>query len=538
MFNLILSNISRVVLRTARFSELLAHAGFIVLTILTVFPGYVQAQEEVFHQKVSLPRQNSSIYAVLNQISGQTGYYFVYDTEILNSDKRVRLSAGNNTLATWLDKIIDDPSLDYRIIENHILVYRPEAEGKPSDPVSGNRTELENIIIRGRVLDERSRDPIPYATVGIEGKALGITTNSDGVFTLRLPGEYLENQISVAHLGYKSQHIPVQLFRDSRVDILLETDYISIQEVMIRYYDPLLIVKAAVEKINENYSQDPVYLLNFYREGVQRGNKFINYSEGFFQVYKPPYNRRQEQDQVRLLQSRTISNVDQSDTLILKIRAGIKSSLDLDLIRNIPDFLDMEYIHEYTFTKADIISKDGKTAYAIAFEQKPNIIEPLYKGMLYIDVESLAILGADFEVHPKYIGKAQNQFLTRRNRNYRASVEKAEYTVSYKYYNGRYHLNHVRADLHLRYRKRYQIFSNNYHVFVEMATTRIKTDDVTRLDRKDALRIDKIFVDGNHAYDADFWGGYSIIAPEKQITQALSRVESQIENVVMEKPGN
>jgi hypothetical protein len=330
----------------------------------------------------------------------------------------------------------------------------------------------------------------------------------------------------------------VVLFMNNDLDIILETDYISIQEVMIRYIDPLVIVRSAMERMNQNYSKQPVYLVNFYREGVLRGDRFINYSEAIFQIYKSPYNRSHEADQVRLLKSRTISNIDRSDTLIIKIRAGVRSSLGLDFVRNIPDFIDPEYIDEYEFRNADIISKDGKMAYAIAFEQKKHITQPLYMGVLYIDMESLAFLGADFEVHPKHINKAQDQFISRRNLNYRATLEKAAYSVNYKYYNGLFHLNHVRADLLLRYRKRYHIFSSNYHVFVELATSRIETENVTRFDRRDVLRTDQVFVDRDHTYDHEFWSGHSIVAPEEHITNSLKSIESRIESVIADQFDN
>ena len=502
--------------------------------LFLIFSVTCLAQNGVFQQNIYLEKQHSSIYALLNQISGQTGHYFVYDTDILNSNKRVRVSAAEKPLAAWLEEIIDDPSLDFHIIENHILVYRPGA-GKANPPEDPGPIPEPEMVIRGRVLDENTRSPLAFATVAVSGSATGITTNSDGVFTLKLSKDHTDRQISVSYLGYRSQLIPVRLFQGNKVDVLMEADYISIQEVMIRYFDPLAIVNAARQKITENYSDKPVYLNSFYREGVMRSGRLINYSEGVFQIYKPPYQRVFAREQVRLMQSRTISNVDQTDTLVLKIRAGIKSSLELDFINNIPDFLHEDYLNDYDFSQADIISIEGKSAYAIEFEQKKNITEPLYKGILYIERESLAFLGADFEVHPKHIGKTANRFLIRKNRNYRASVERAAYTVSYRYHNGRYYLNHVRADLHLRYRKRYHLFSNNYHVFVELATTGIDTANVSRFERSAALRTDRVFSDGNHSYDHEFWRDYSIIAPEEHITRAISLIEAKIERVTGEE---
>jgi hypothetical protein len=506
----------------------------LILVLFLSTPLLAQSQD-IFRQIISLPRQNSSVYSVLNQISVQSGYYFVYNTELLDSDKRVRLRGGEKPLSEWLDEIIDDRSLDFQIIENHILVYRQNSIERTGELISAHNNSSGLFTIQGRVLDEGSRDPLPFATIGIKDEPLGITTNSDGVFTLQLSQENISKYVTVSHLGYRQQVVPVMLFAENKVDILLETDYISIQEVMIRYYDPLLIINSAMERINDNYSEKPVYLMNFYREGVLRGDRFINYSEAIFQVYKSPYDIRPGADQVRLLKSRSISNVDRSDTLVIKIRAGVKSSLGLDFVKNIPDFLDPEYIDEYEFINADIISYNGNMAYAVSFEQKQHITQPLYKGILYIEMETLAFLGADFEVHPKYINKAQNQFLTRKNRNYRASIDKAAYSVSYKFFNGRYHLNHVRADLHLKYRRRYQLFSNSYHVFVEMATSKIETENVDRFDRKEVLRTDRVFQDGNHVYDPGFWMGYSIIAPEEKITNSLMLIESKIESVIAEQ---
>lgn len=497
-----------------------------------IIPGKINSQDDVLQQVIGLPGQNSSIYSVLNQISGQTGYYFVYNTDVLDSDKKVRLKAADKTLLSWLEDVIDDPSLDYNIIENHILVFQRGDDAEKEVQVSDPGEDFGFISISGRVLDESSRKPLPYATISIMGSPVGITTNSDGIFTLQLSQENLDSQISVSHLGYRQQAVPVKLFMGNKLDILLETDYISIQEVMIRYYNPLDIVRSALTRIRKNYSNEPVYLVNFYREGVLKKNKFINYSEAIFKVYKSPFNRNSRADQVRLLKSRNISNVDRSDTLIVKIRAGIESSLGLDFVKNLPDFLNTEYINDYNFTNSGILSIEGKRAYEISFEQKENITLPLYRGVLYIETESLAFLGANFEVHPKYIDKARNNFITRKNRGYRASVEKAAYSVKYRYYNGQYHLNHVRADLSLSYRKKYRIFSNKYNVFVEMATSRIETENVERFERTEQLQTDKVFLDGDHAYDPDFWMGYSIIAPEEKITNSLLLIESEIESVI------
>jgi hypothetical protein len=365
------------------FSAAFAMTRHLIIVFMLVTQGYAQSANEIFRQEISLPRQNSSIYSLLNQISQQSGYYFVYNTEILDSDKKVRIKAESKSISSWLGEIVDDTSVDYYIIENHILIYRPgKAKGQEvRETVNTGKPQF--FSIKGRVIDESTRKPLSFATIGIMGRPRGMITNADGVFSLHLPEEYENNYISVSHLGYKPKEIPVKLFIGNSVDILLETDYISIQEVMIRYYDPRALVRSALERTAENYSSEPVYHINFYREGVMRNDRFINYSEAVFQVYKPSYDKKLEPDQVKLLQSRTISNTDRSDTLILKIRAGVRSSLSLDFIKNIPEFLDPEFIDDYDFTNADIISVDGKRAYAVALNRNRISPIPLQGNTLY-----------------------------------------------------------------------------------------------------------------------------------------------------------
>ena len=41
--------------------------------------------------------------------------------------------------------------------------------------------------IRGKVYDQKTKEPVPYAHVGILDKGIGTTTSDNGIFVLKVP---------------------------------------------------------------------------------------------------------------------------------------------------------------------------------------------------------------------------------------------------------------------------------------------------------------------------------------------------------------
>lgn len=504
-----------------------------VLFCLMVLPMALVAQSDFFDQTISLPRQNNTVYLILNQISRQTGYFFIYDSELIDSDRRVRIPRTEKTIRSFLEELIDDPTLSYRVIEKHILIYR--AEEAVHTEHAGVVEKPDHYIVQGKVLDHETGSPLAYASVGLPALGLGVPTNTDGIFRFKLPAHLVNDSLRISYMGYKTRYLPIELLTENQLsEIRLQTDYISIQEVIIRYFDPMEILGEALRLRDRNYSNQPTYLISFYREGVQKDTRLINYSEAIFRIYKSPYTNNFAQDQALVLKSRNIRNMDHTDTLMLKLKAGVQSSLDLDIVKALPDFLDPVYFGDYVYKGAGLVNMDSRNVYAIEFEQADFVNEPLYKGILYIDAENYAILKADFEVNPKYLYKVTDRFVVRRARRTVTNIQQINYTVSYQLHNNQYHLNHVRGDIHMRIRNRNQIFGKNYHVFLEMAVSRVETENIARFRRREALQTSAIFSEQKFQYDHDFWGEYNIITPENHINNELSRINSKIESLVTE----
>lgn len=467
-------------------------------------------------------------------ISEKADCLFIYDSQIVESDKRVKIVAENQSIKQVLDNILADQEITYKVIGQHILIYKIKAE-KPVEELHPQvKPPKDSVIvlrIMGHIYDNETKTVIPYATIGILEENIGTITNTDGYFSLKIPLSYSGSSLVVSHMGYMSQRIPLQLINEQKVDIYLERRIISIQEVIIRYIDPQIIIEKALDHRKVNNSRKPVYTTSFYREGVQKNNRYISYSEAVFKVYKSEYEMSEFSDQVKLLKSRKIQNDEARDTVYVKLKAGVLSALQLDIAKVVPDFMDQTPPVNYTYTYSDLISYNAKDAYAITFEQNKGIEEPLFKGTMFIDKQNFAILGADFEINPAFLNKAVDNLVLKKSRRLNVKLEKITYSVNYTPFNGKYYLNHVRCDILLKTRMRHHIASDNFSTFLELATCNIDTVNVMKFTKQEIIKPNIIFSDASFSNNDNFWRDYNIITPEEKLSEALSRIIGKIEEI-------
>ena len=492
------------------------------------------AQESLLEKSISIPKQHTTLYNALNLISEKTGCLFVYDSQIVESDKRVKLVAENQPLKQVLDNIIANPDITYKVIGEHILIYSIKKKNVPltqPQPVVPAHDTTKNIIVKGHVFDNQNKAAMPFVSIGILEENIGTITNMDGYFTLKVPASLSGSSLVVSHMGYMSQSIPIQLLNEQKIDIFLERRIISLQEVIIRYIDPNSIVEKAMERRKINNSREPVYMTSFYREGVQKNKKYISYSEAVFKVYKSSFEQSEFSDQVKLLKSRKIQNTNPKDTVYVKLKAGVLSALQLDIAKCVPGFLDQTPPLNYTYTYSDMVSYNSKDAYAITFIQNKGIVDPLYTGTLYIDKESFAILGADFEINPEFLDKAADDLILKKSRKLIVKLEKISYSVSYTSFNGKYFLNHARCDIRLKTRLRNHLSYDNFKTFLELATCHIDTMNVAKFAKQEIMKPNIVFSEAPYSIDDTFWSDYNIIAPEENLGEALSRIIGKIEEI-------
>ena len=90
-------------------------------------------------------------------------------------------------------------------------------------------------VVKGRVVDQLSNQPLPFATVSIESKAVGVNTDEDGYYLIENlePGLY---NVTAQYLGYKPVtefEVQVSNSKPAQVDFALREESSNINEVVV-----------------------------------------------------------------------------------------------------------------------------------------------------------------------------------------------------------------------------------------------------------------------------------------------------------------
>ncbi|WP_294609078.1 carboxypeptidase-like regulatory domain-containing protein [uncultured Bacteroides sp.] len=509
------------------------HRFLIILLGLLLVIGSMKAEGgDVLDRIIRLPRAKGTVYALLGKVSEQSGYLFVYDSKIVNNDAVVKTKGKKCTVRQAIYEIIGNKRLELKVIGQHILILPPAEKIVRTEKVAEIPQSF-FFTITGTLRDKETGEPVSNASVIVQGTSIGNISNKDGEFRLHLPDSLKNSSLSFSHLGYMAQTIEAATLVGRDNVLNLEPKVVPLQEVLIRLVEPKKLLREMLERREDNYSLEPIYLTTFYREGVQLKNKFQSLTEAVFKVYKTSLKEKNAFDQVKLLKMSRIDNRESSDSLVAKIRAGIQACLQLDIMKDLPDFFSVDELNNpYVYTSGDITFIDDRCVNVVYFEQKSDVKEPLYCGALYIDSENGALVQARIEMQPKYIKKATRIFVVRQAPKVNLTAQKIEYTISYKPWNGTYYIHHIRGDQYFRM-KRKRAFSSNpiLHTWFEMVTCRVDNENVTRFPRAERLPTRTVLAEEDFRYDKNFWEDFNVIPLEEELSKIIEKVALKIEKI-------
>ncbi|MDR2679247.1 MAG: carboxypeptidase-like regulatory domain-containing protein [Tannerella sp.] len=489
----------------------------ICLTATDTQAGNGDALDRIVHISVN----KGTVFELLKDISEQSGYLFVYDSRIINSDKKIKIPKGDYTLRNAIYLITGNNRLKPDVRGEYILLRLPDEP--PGVPVQEKAPVRDpHFTISGTLSDDETGSPLSSVSIGILNTTTGTVSNREGSFRLTLPDSLRRHKVRFSHIGYESMDMEAELLDGKNVELTMKPQFIPLQEIVVSYANPLQILNDMIHNRPVNCSADPVYLTSFYREGIDHRRKNIDLTESVLQIYKTGYDKRAAEDQVKLIKKRRFVDRQRTDTIFPKMRSGINSCLILDIIKELPDFIDpdSEPLYLYAHKGMDVI--DGRMVNVILFRQKEYIKEPLYTGELFIERDTRALVEIRFKVNPVRIGKATNMFVDKKAAALKIVLQHAGYTVSYKQAkDGFYYINHIRGDIEFKVRHKKRLFASPLKFWFEMVTCKIDPEDVKPFPRNERLSPDRIFAETKHGYDINFWSNFNIILPEENLTETL-----------------
>ena len=238
----------------------------------------------------------------------------------------------------------------------------------------------------GRITDQTTGMPIPWAHLQVKEMRIGTVSNSEGRFSFSKSSSASSLTLHISCIGYKSKTIMIdESFLD--IKILLEQDIKLLDEIVIKPIDVRKLIREAVKKIPLNYPITETQLTGFYRESMRYDStRYIHISEGILQAHKKSYLNANKDGEIKLLRSRKKEFPDSLHALDkIRFYAGAHSVHTRDFVMNRKEFINEKKIADYDYTINEISHLNGLEVYKISF--KPIKSDGLFYGTLYLDVK-------------------------------------------------------------------------------------------------------------------------------------------------------
>ena len=403
-------------------------------------------------------------------------------------------------------------------------------EAAPYDQESSQQDSQAFKQYKGEVMDGQTKKPLVFASLTLDGTNISTVTNTEGKFLLKVPQNTNEGNIVVSFLGYKTRLIPLGQLKENNNKISLEVSITELSEVNLSIpKNAENLVKETLRKKGENYFDDPTLMTAFYRETIKKRKKNVSLSEAVVNIYKTPYTSS-KRDAVQLYKARKSTDYSKLDTLALKLQGGPFNALFVDIMKY-PEYIFTDAsIADYDFTFDRTTRINDKLIYVVNFEQRSNIMEPLYGGKLYIDAEKKILTSAIYSLNIIDREKASRMFVRKKPSNAKVYPTEVAYRVDYREKNGRWYYGYSNVLLEFKINWDKKLFNSVYSMTCEMAITDWEKNIAGDMPKyKNRIKSTIILSDEAIGFsDPNFWGEYNIIEPEKSIESAIRKIQRQL----------
>ncbi len=383
---------------------------------------------------------------------------------------------------------------------------------------------------KGSILDSKTRNELIFASITVSGTNISTISNTEGKFSIKIPTEKQNLNLIISFLGYKNKVVPIKELKSEKNVLYLEPSNTILEEVVVKVADAKNIFLGVLNNRLQNYGNDPIQMTGFYRETIRKRRTYVSLSESLVNIQKQPFSVG-SQDEINLFKGRKNTDYAKLDTVNFKLQGGPFSALFIDLIKY-PKFLFSETAFElYDFSIEEITQINENQVLVLAFKQKPTNEDPLYHGKMYIDVKSLAVISATFQLNVKDKAKAGLQFTRKKPVGVDLYPTEVRYQINYRQENGQWIFAYSRGDLTFKLNWDKRIFNTIYSTTFEMAVTDWKKKDIKENQNTQKLTSNVIMSDKVLSLaDPDFWGAYNIIEPEKSIETAIRKIQRKALN--------
>ena len=145
----------------------------LLVTILNVFGRETYSQ----NTRLNLDMKDVPIRTVLNAIEGQSEFFFLYSSKMIDIDQKVNINVADKKLTEVLDELLSNTEIKYAVRDRQILLVNKEAEAA---------LNLQQNKITGTVVGMDGK-PIAGVNVVVTGTTQGTITDISGKYSIYVP---------------------------------------------------------------------------------------------------------------------------------------------------------------------------------------------------------------------------------------------------------------------------------------------------------------------------------------------------------------
>ncbi|MCL3780277.1 hypothetical protein EMN47_07710 [Prolixibacteraceae bacterium JC049] len=505
---------------------MIARWQILILVLLCQF-GWAQQTPDFLQRNISLKVDTLSLPSVLDSIGKQGGFYFSYSSKLVDAEAKVTMNAQRQAVQQVLERLFPD-NVRFKSKAKQVILYCVEDSIK-------EKIAPEMIQLEGKVIDRRNGKPIPYVNIVIKNHLKGTITNVDGNYLFKIEPIHANDTIIYSCLGYERLEYPVSELANANKTIFLQTSMVQIPEIKVTYVDPEDVIRKCIDRIDSNYNNESVLLHSFFREMILVDHRYTGLSEAIIEILKRPVRTSINADALKVVKGRQSPFVKPHKYVNFKLMGSPYYMNQIDLVKNPQTFLQKETMPYYKYTFEEMVMHNDRPAYVIKFTPFDAAFYPLFKGKMYIDSYSYALVYATFEMNRYSMRQMKNSFIRKETRNVRARPVGISYTVSYVPMKGKWFLNTVKGDLKFRVRSRNKLFSSLFNAQTELLVTKRDFSVTHPFHRREAFRSRHILTEVLLEKDKGFWHSHNIIEPHSDLNEALDKFQKSIKKSPTEK---
>src|SRR5664279_15913 len=160
--------------------------------------------------------------------------------------------------------------------------------------------------IRGKVIDSKTSEPVPYATVRLKNSKFGVISNAEGDFRILNNPRFQSDSLIVSCIGFHSLSVAFSVLKTSGMNNLkIVPNIYSLNEVRVtarkRRLSPEIIIDRALRNIKKNNPAIPFSYVSYYRDYQKDSSNYLNLNEAIIQTLDKGFAYAPDSNRYRLL---------------------------------------------------------------------------------------------------------------------------------------------------------------------------------------------------------------------------------------------